>query len=543
MPLAGCETDLYVRLLTCKDVSCLAAGRDYSTDFWLSAIQTCGQVQALQYASATVRSDRNLAIRLTSQLKSMDEVTLFVSEYMESKLRSDIGVMLKIVEAYPSLFEYAADEIKCDTNKMIQFIRVSLEHLHHAASSLKQDPIFWIEAIKVNGQALRYAGEFRAHRGVVVAAADYYCRSAWPNDFLHYMSPQLKFDKESILDLVKVDGLALRFAGHTPKPHVVSIEAWTGDLVDKIIFKLSDGSEQHYGTQGGSRAEDFVLGDAEFITEVQQRSDSVSLNCISFRTNTGRCQFYGRACDGIPRPSWRAEPGQHIMGLVRAAEGWCPPLTGVVEADVEPIEATGTFECDKDVVLAAVRKNGLALQFAGPLRADRQVVNEACSSRPWAIEHAAESIRADLDFMLALIQSRKNGVLFKVAAGSLKTSKEAALAVCSVAGNALFTFSKELQTDKDVVLAALRTDKHAGIGLPYWSEKEFVLQALKMQPGRFESVASSLQGDLDVRNAAGITGEPEKPTEDMEDMMEDTKHMMEDMERMHMHMGGKGCDW
>lgn len=115
---------------------------------------------------------------------------------------------------------------------------------------------------------------------------------------------------------------------------VVRIEVWTGDLVDMIVFHMSDGAERRYGAQGGKRREDFVFADREYLVEVQQRSGA-HLDAVTFRTSSGRYRSYGNTRSGQERPSWKAAAGKHIVGLARPSEGWVPALTGITEAYVQ----------------------------------------------------------------------------------------------------------------------------------------------------------------------------------------------------------------
>ncbi|CAB9498904.1 expressed unknown protein [Seminavis robusta] len=57
---------------------------------------------------------------------------------------------------------------------------------------------------------------------------------------------------------------------------------------------------------------------------------------------------------------------------------------------------------DKDVVLAAVRKNGLSLRHASEaLRRDKEIVLAAVSSRPDALKYALGNLRRDKDCLIA----------------------------------------------------------------------------------------------------------------------------------------------
>ena len=57
---------------------------------------------------------------------------------------------------------------------------------------------------------------------------------------------------------------------------------------------------------------------------------------------------------------------------------------------------------NKNVVLEAVKQNGLALQFASEkLQDDKNVVLEAVKQNGWALQFASEELRNDKDIQIA----------------------------------------------------------------------------------------------------------------------------------------------
>jgi hypothetical protein len=94
-----------------------------------------------------------------------------------------------------------------------------------------------------------------------------------------------------------------------------------------------------------------------------------------------------------------------------------------VELRLSPSDISCTLSCireskasidqvlraDKQVVLAAVTQNGLALQYAAPkyaamaLRADKQAVLAAVTQDGRALYYAAEALRADKEVVLAAV--------------------------------------------------------------------------------------------------------------------------------------------
>ncbi len=70
---------------------------------------------------------------------------------------------------------------------------------------------------------------------------------------------------------------------------------------------------------------------------------------------------------------------------------------------------------DKEVVLAAVKANGYAIEDASPrLRDDREVVLEALGSRGYALHYASKRLQDDREVVLA---ATRNRVLVHTASG------------------------------------------------------------------------------------------------------------------------------
>ena len=93
----------------------------------------------------------------------------------------------------------------------------------------------------------------------------------------------------------------------------------------------------------------------------------------------------------------------------------------------------------KEVVLAAVKKNGLALEHASDsLKVDKEVVLEAVKKNGLALKHASANLREDT-------------ISFK----------EGFLAILKKYISYLQNTSADLKADKEVVLAAVKQDFRA----------------------------------------------------------------------------------
>eukprot|EP00971_Amphidinium_carterae_P256974 5101624-Amphidinium_carterae.1 len=63
------------------------------------------------------------------------------------------------------------------------------------------------------------------------------------------------------------------------------------------------------------------------------------------------------------------------------------------------------YRADREIVLAAVQENGVALKFAAEeCKADRAIVLAAVRQNGLALQHAAEECKADREIVLAAVQ-------------------------------------------------------------------------------------------------------------------------------------------
>lgn len=101
---------------------------------------------------------------------------------------------------------------------------------------------------------------------------------------------------------------------------------------------------------------------------------------------------------------------------------------------------------DRFVVLTAVARDGLALQFASTeLQADHDVVFTAVKQNGWALEFASRELQADRDLVLdAVLHS--GGVLC-ILAGELQADREVVLSAIAQDGAALCFASRDIQAE------------------------------------------------------------------------------------------------
>jgi hypothetical protein len=109
---------------------------------------------------------------------------------------------------------------------------------------------------------------------------------------------------------------------------------------------------------------------------------------------------------------------------------------------------------DKDIVLAVVQKDGMALQYASEdLRKDRDVVLAAVTQNGLAFRQASIELKADREIFLAAMQ--QNGLALRYAPDHFKAVKDIVLAAVQQNGEALKFATDDLRKDREIVLAAV----------------------------------------------------------------------------------------
>jgi hypothetical protein len=146
---------------------------------------------------------------------------------------------------------------------------------------------------------------------------------------------------------------------------------------------------------------------------------------------------------------------------------------------------------DKEVVLAAVIKDGWALRLASDeMRGDKEVVLAAVMQDDRALQFASDEMRGDKEVVLAAVM--QDGWPLRFASEELRGDKEVVLAAVTRSGRALQFASEEMRGDKQVVLAAVIKD---GWALQFASEefrgdKEVVLVAIENDSTAWNNVSN-----------------------------------------------------
>jgi len=198
------------------------------------------------------------------------------------------------------------------------------------------------------------------------------------------------------------------------------------------------------------------------------------------------------------------EEGSEVS-LLRADPCWCKLFEDLGSGRTELEDVDVSWRGDRDLVLAAVKADGCALEFANrALRADREVVLEAVRESGSALRHALEEFQGDREVVLTAVQrfgpalehatpplqgdrevvltaARRDLAALAHAGPELKASREFALTLVQSNGAALRYLSEEMKQDRAVVLAAVKDHPSALL----WAnpelhrDQEFILSAVR----------------------------------------------------------------
>lgn len=148
------------------------------------------------------------------------------------------------------------------------------------------------------------------------------------------------------------------------------------------------------------------------------------------------------------------------IALVRVDAAWAAVLRDLEDGWTELRKLPEAYRRDREVVLAAVRTSGTALEDAcEDLRRDRGVVLAAVLSNGSALRFATDELKRDPEVVLAAVKG--SALALRCAAEDLWLNRDFTLAAVQVHGSALMYAPANLLRDREVVLAAVRNDTSA----------------------------------------------------------------------------------
>ena len=173
-------------------------------------------------------------------------------------------------------------------------------------------------------------------------------------------------------------------------------------------------------------------------------------------------------------------------------------LLAAVRKDGRALQyASAELQADRELVLAAVRKNGRALKYASAeLQADREVLLLLGFQ---ALFYAPAELRAEREFVLTVVQ--KYGSALDCASAELRDDREVVLAAVQSYSGALRYASAAQQADYDILLTAARSHQR---DRPSMRERwgKFLTAELPLLPA--ETLAEFLKSLHALEGEAGL---------------------------------------
>ncbi|MDA9805638.1 DUF4116 domain-containing protein [Gammaproteobacteria bacterium] len=117
------------------------------------------------------------------------------------------------------------------------------------------------------------------------------------------------------------------------------------------------------------------------------------------------------------------------------------------------IEKAGEYQSDKEIVIAACKKDGSSLKFAHQsLQDDEEVVRAAAESDGWAaVKFCSDRLKKDRNLVLEIVKNYGDALV--EAHESFRSDKEIVLAAVLQYGDAFDHADESLKTDKDILKA------------------------------------------------------------------------------------------
>ena len=289
---------------------------------------------------------------------------------------------------------------------------------------------------------------FKSDKEVVMAAVTGY------GDNLEYAADSLKADKEVVLAAVNNSGSALRFSAddlkEDPEIFIPSLRNYAS---------LEDFPEQFKADKK------FVLGAVAISGEnLEYASDELKAN------------------KEIIKAAIKNDSGslRHASEALRADKEIV--LEAMKNGGVDFRDIDEKFKVDKEVVLEAVKSdNNLVSQISDELKADKEIHIAALESNngTFHIEYAPDSLKADKEFILSIIQSYEDGY------------------------DALEYVSDEIKSDKELILSIIQSYEYGYSVFQYISDdlkedKDFTIEAIKTNPECFEHIAGAFKDDKGI---------------------------------------------
>jgi len=177
---------------------------------------------------------------------------------------------------------------------------------------------------------------------------------------------------------------------------------------------------------------------------------------------------------------------------------------GSKESDIEIVKKNGlalqTVEHkeDRDVVLTAVKQNGMALDFAGPWKDDEEIVSSAVEKNGMALQFASKRLKNTKKVTSLAVNS--NPYAFQFASDELKDDEPYVRELSKLIAVVLYFASERLRSDEDIIFGSLSVFYGS---LEYATEaltnnKAFMLRCVEKNGRHLQFASDELKDDKEL---------------------------------------------
>ncbi|KAF0975367.1 hypothetical protein FDP41_005361 [Naegleria fowleri] len=300
--------------------------------------------KALQWVSHTLRDDKEFVLKALQLLYPEFENFVSISD-------ANKEIMLKVVKDFGFLLKFASEELKNDRDVVCTALKSDYTSLEFASLDLQNDIEIALEETKRNGYALKYVSpQLKKTKDVVLTAVN-------QNGYaLAYASDEMKKDREVVLAAVRKEGRALQYA-------------------DKKLQK-----------------------DQEIIFEAIKQDQSV-FPYISHHLFYKDCSYWEYLnCERKHKELILKLAKLGVERLFRYIPNKFTEDRELVKkvANINGLSVVGLchyspLRNDKEIILEAVKNNGVALKFVSEeLQKDPELVMEALKRNGFALDFSDE---------------------------------------------------------------------------------------------------------------------------------------------------------
>lgn len=274
---------------------------------------------------------------------------------------------------------------------------------------------------------------------------------------LQHAGKQLQDNPEVVLAAVNLEPEALQYASERlKKDHTIVLAAVSKDDTGLVLRFASESLQKNQeivkaAYKGNMAALTYAADDVKQDFAFMRDASAHDGNALEFISH----QLYGNT--DLVLTAIR-QNGMALKHVQASSKDKMLVLTALQQNGIALQYATSTQKHDKEVVMAAVSQNGSALKYAGStLKSDTDVVMAALKQNWRAMRNADIAITRNKEFILEFLSEEP----IQAAAG--KDSEHGTVGI----GIVLQYLDEEMRADRDIVLECV---KHSGMALQYANE-------------------------------------------------------------------------